>query len=805
MAIVALVTREGELGHDGQKTWASIRYRALCRSVAAVILALWATLLPLLQHPGLVAVCNTYMDMTKAMDVDHTVAEQDDQEWELGNFVACFTAVMSLMCLALVLNSQLQWWLTSPFLVYLRWHVLLNAMNVWLIHFLASHRWCAARDTLIEMTIFTWITVICHLFFWGNKLMGFVVIKSHLKTLEKAFQKSLGSRVLDVLLLLFGLSLLTVTVLYVCYLVQDGRYNLLILGVALIEAAVVVSTSFVAILMTRGFYLAYRAAQREMEAAPRLAEKELATKAVHFSRRLVWETPFNLALVATAFGFHSAWLATLLHGGASVASMSLELGFLLLGRMRLSNRSPPSQITATLSLTNCARFGQLLSLMEYEWLGFLGAEAKFQQDVAQRDREPSPAKWTLSRAAGSYRTRQEPEVEGATWSTGHQEWDGVTHDLACRAISLGALLSFYSRLEERMPHYDPSLHTTADVVRQVIIPMTQGHEHGDCAAALVLMDGQALLPDRMVTHNWANKFSNLVAAVVADALDLPSYASVLPRLQPGEMTALKSELFWRKKLTSTYWICCFAVNQHAGICGTVPDCMEDPVTGELPVPCHCDHPKYWSDTPPLKDGQSVRCEMNKFHDMMGLISTMKPGFAQVIAVDAEFKLFTRAWCVAEIHQAQQLGMQQRMRTLSFENLQQYEGWLHCLKVEEMSASNAADTELILSQIEDKARFNAELQSLIFGTDGLISACHMGFERMAILGAVARQGAIRLKLGLQCGFHGLGLSYVPRTQEARRWEEALGKAQEGDSRSVGPSGIFYAVVEYFRYKSFWSSM
>ena len=25
-----------------------------------------------------------------------------------------------------------------------------------------------------------------------------------------------------------------------------------------------------------------------------------------------------------------------------------------------------------------------------------------------------------------------------------------------------------------MPHYDPSLHTTADVVRQVIIPMTQG-------------------------------------------------------------------------------------------------------------------------------------------------------------------------------------------------------------------------------------------------------------------------------------------------------------------------------------------
>ena len=31
-----------------------------------------------------------------------------------------------------------------------------------------------------------------HLFFWCNKLMGFVVIKSHLATLEKAFQKPLG-------------------------------------------------------------------------------------------------------------------------------------------------------------------------------------------------------------------------------------------------------------------------------------------------------------------------------------------------------------------------------------------------------------------------------------------------------------------------------------------------------------------------------------------------------------------------------------------------------------------------------------
>jgi len=685
-----------------------------------VILALWATLLPLLQHPGMVAVCNTYMDMEKAMNTKKKVAEKNTG-FSGMTFVTFFTAMMSLLCLALVLNSQMKWWLSSPFLVYLRWHVLLNAVNVWLFHFLAAHRWCAAHNTLLELTIFTWVTVISHLFFWCNKLMGFVVIKSHLATLEKAFQKPLGSRVLDVLLLLFALSLITATVLYVVFLADGGKLHGLILGVACIEVAVVASTLFVTILMTRGFLLAYRAAHRQCESATRVPEKELAAKAVHFSRRLVWETPFNLALVATAFGFHGMWLATLeLDPGASYSEFSifLELGFL---------------ISATLSLTNCARFGQLLSLMEYE--------------TPSAPRRTSSQLKEFKRSFSKILTNKlghEAEEEGATWSTGHAEWDSETNDLARRAISLGALLTFYSRLEERMPHYDPTQHTTADVVRQVIIPMTAGSEHGDCAAACVLMDGQTLLPDRMVTHNWANKFSHLVAAVVADALDLPSYASVLPRLQPGEMTALKSELFWRKKLTSTYWICCFAVNQHAGICGTVPDFMKDPVTCQLPPACTCDHPKYWSDTPPLKDGQSVRCEMNKFHDMMELISTLKPGFSQVIAVDAKFQLFTRAWCVAEIHQAQQLGMVQRMRTLSQENLTQYEMWLHCLKVEEMSASNPADTELILSKIEDKARFNAELQSLIFGKDGLISACHMGFERMAILGAVARQGAIRLK-------------------------------------------------------------
>ena len=67
---------------------------------------------------------------------------------------------------------------------------------------------------------------------------------------------------------------------------------------------------------------------------------------------------------------------------------------------------------------------------------------------------------------------------------------------------------------------------------------------------------------------------------------------------------------------TAYWICCFSINQHAGICGYVPPDLQDPVTHALPKACSCKHPKHWSDSEPLKDGQSVDCEMNKFDNMM---------------------------------------------------------------------------------------------------------------------------------------------------------------------------------------------
>ena len=77
-----------------------------------------------------------------------------------------------------VISSQMKWWLTSPFLSRVRWHVLLDCVNVWLFHFLATHPSCGlcyGVDGKRGLSIFA---ICCRIFFWFNKLMGFTITKT---------------------------------------------------------------------------------------------------------------------------------------------------------------------------------------------------------------------------------------------------------------------------------------------------------------------------------------------------------------------------------------------------------------------------------------------------------------------------------------------------------------------------------------------------------------------------------------------------------------------------------------------------
>lgn len=286
-------------------------------------------------------------------------------------------------------------------------------------------------------------------------------------------------------------------------------------------------------------------------------------------------------------------------------------------------------------------------------------------------------------------------------------WAAKVMELAERGVTIRELLTFYRELKTVMPHFRPSVHTTHDVVRHAIIPLTK-HKKSSYVQAF---GEQTCRPAKMVTHWWGNRFVDLIAAVVADALEESSYGLV-SRLLQKDIDVIERMLDRCNRLEDCYWICAFCVNQHAAICDRNHE-TKDSLTG-LPHPlCDCGLPKYY-------DGD--QCEMNKFDEMMAFLAARDPKFCQVVAVDSDFGVFTRAWCMAEVAQASYLGITTQMRLRDKEGLIRTGARLRDLDVREMKASRVEDVEHILAKIPDKDAFNASLQSLIFDhRSGLLAA------------------------------------------------------------------------------------
>jgi len=294
-------------------------------------------------------------------------------------------------------------------------------------------------------------------------------------------------------------------------------------------------------------------------------------------------------------------------------------------------------------------------------------------------------------------------------------WQEAVEDIALRGFTLEHLLDFYQDLPQAMPHFTPSAHTTRDVVMQVIIP---GSAEKQCAFSEVMTGGKNLRPQCMVTHNWSNLFRDLVAAIVADALQQSTFSSIADLLE-HDLPALRQTLSPRM-LSTTYWVCAFCVNQHRSTCKRSSHRRNDPVTGQPYGPCPCGSPQYFNDTPPLRcrDGKSIYCQVNKFDDMVAFLAASDPNFTQVIAVDRAFDVFSRAWCIAEIAEASKMGMLQYLKLASMQSLKDHRNRLQDLDVEQLQATRPEDREEILSKISDVSAFNASLQSLLFGQDGL---------------------------------------------------------------------------------------
>lgn len=326
-------------------------------------------------------------------------------------------------------------------------------------------------------------------------------------------------------------------------------------------------------------------------------------------------------------------------------------------------------------------------------------------------------------------------------------WSAKVAELAGRGVRLGDLLDFYQQLlEGAMPSFDPRYSTTNDVAREAVIPMSRVGQDG-FALASIWNQQQPRLAERMVTHNWGNRFSHLVAAIISDATGCAYFADVVASLEKlKDFQTLKASLEDSEKIDTTYWVCVFSVNQHASICGGFGPAPEkshsspgefeawdakrrNSVSGDIFPLCPCGRKKYFNN-------EAALTELNKFDDLMRFLAREVPNFVHVTVGDENFEVFKRAWCVAEIVEGSALNIRQKLLMHSTSCLDDNYDKLKSLDIRDCEASRAEDKHQILSKIDDIKGFNEYLGWLIFDADGIFSGFLDGEARLSLVGRLS---------------------------------------------------------------------
>eukprot|EP00439_Symbiodinium_sp_Y106_P070551 s209_g12.t1 len=125
--------------------------------------------------------------------------------------------------------------------------------------------------------------------------------------------------------------------------------------------------------------------------------------------------------------------------------------------------------------------------------------------------------------------------------------------------------------------------------------------------------------------------------------------------------------------------------------------------------------------------------------MMTHLAQQVGPFAQLIVVDDAFDVLYRAWCVAEIFEANVLGMESRIQVSSQDAVDQNYDRLSLLDVRQCTASSQADKEMIMAKISDVEVFNWKIQQLIFSEEmGLFVQWVEGNERSRQVGRIVRR-------------------------------------------------------------------
>lgn len=122
------------------------------------------------------------------------------------------------------------------------------------------------------------------------------------------------------------------------------------------------------------------------------------------------------------------------------------------------------------------------------------------------------------------------------------------------------------------------------------------------------------------------------------------------------------------------------------------------------------------------------------------LAAKKPRFEHVIAVDAKFTLFERAWCVAELAEGSLRGVKQHLLVRSRSSLERNARKVWNLRIEDMKASRIEDIKGILDRIPDTAAFNRKLRVTIWDKNVGLMEVWKGLdttEQMSQIGRLAR--------------------------------------------------------------------
>jgi hypothetical protein len=167
--------------------------------------------------------------------------------------------------------------------------------------------------------------------------------------------------------------------------------------------------------------------------------------------------------------------------------------------------------------------------------------------------------------------------------------------------------------------------------------------------------------------------------------------------------------------------------------------------------------------------------MNKFDDMMLYLSATDPSFRQVIAVDREFDLFKRAWCVSEIHLAHSSYISAVVKCHTRKSLELHHSALMDMRVQDMEASRPEDKAMILARIDNIDDFNDTLRWIILDEDtGIFATWQDSLQSSGQLGRLARRKSSLSSISSPSSSFSVfaGRSWTPATTPATTFAATL---------------------------------